>query len=38
MSGKAYLVRCQSSAPVPSKSWLTAELARYRAAHRTPQG
>lgn len=38
MSGKDYQVRCRPSAPVPSKAWLTAELARYREAHLSPAG
>ena len=31
MSGKPYLVRCGSAAPVQSKAWLTAELQALRA-------
>ena len=29
-SGKDYLVQCQGADPVPSASWLKAELLRYR--------
>jgi hypothetical protein len=32
MSGKPYLVRCASKAPVESTRWLTAELQQLRAA------
>ncbi len=31
MSGKSYLVRCGSAAPVESKTWLSAELQALRA-------
>ncbi len=34
-SGKDYLVQCQGAEPVPSASWLKAELARYRQAHKS---
>ena len=34
MSGKPYQVRCGDAAPVPSATWLKAELAKYRATHR----
>ena len=30
MSGKAYQIQCPGSAAVPSKTWLTEELKRYR--------
>jgi hypothetical protein len=30
MSGEAYQIRCGSSAPMPSATWLTAELKRIR--------
>lgn len=37
MTGKPYLVRCSSGAPLHSAAWLQTELARYR-AQRNPQG
>ena len=30
VSGEAYQIRCGSNAPVPSATWLTAELKRIR--------
>jgi hypothetical protein len=30
MSGEAYQIRCGSNAPMPSATWLTAELKRIR--------
>ena len=33
-SGKDYLVQCQGAEPMPSASWLKAELARYRQTHK----
>lgn len=32
ISGEGYLVRCKPAAPVSSRAWFDAELARYRAA------
>lgn len=34
-TGMAYLVRCGTGPPEPSGDWLSAELARYRAAGAT---
>lgn len=33
-SGKYYLIHCHDKPPVKSQDWLSAELARYRAAQK----
>ena len=33
VSGEAYQIRCGSNAPMPSATWLTAELKRIRASY-----
>jgi hypothetical protein len=38
MSGKAYQVRCNGSAPTPSGPWLMEELKRYRSGVATGAG
>jgi Family of unknown function (DUF5329) len=34
VSGKPYLAQCNGRPPVPTRDWLLAELARFRAARR----